>query len=116
MSGQELGEWSGAVSGQVQDVTCPATVCWISESTSSETGIDETSEETAALCAPRPLGAAPSWMACAAESSRRQATVNIALSGCVGSDEKRSSGFQRFIRLSNRARERAVGAVGAPRL
>ena len=116
MSGQELGEWSGAVSGQVQDVTCPATVCWISESTSSETGIDETSEETAALCAPRPLGAAPSWMACAAESSRRQATVNIALSGCVGSDEKRSSGSQRFIRLSNRARERAVGVVGAPRL
>ena len=111
MSGQELGEWSGAVSGQVQDVTCPATVCWISESTSSETGIDETSEETAALCAPRPLGAAPSWMACAAESSRRQQKVSIALSGCVASSVMRS--VRHTVRkgssaISNRARERAV--------
>ena len=57
-SGQVLDDWSGArcvarcaerqgeremsVSGQVQDVTCPATVCWISLSTSRETGSCDT--------------------------------------------------------------------------
>ena len=73
------------------------------------TGSCCTSEETAALCcAPRPLGAAPSWMACAAENSRRQQKVSIALSGCVGSDEKRSSGFAKVHQTLNQARESAV--------